>query len=159
DPNDQTVVSGGTATFSITVSNAGDATLTGVHVDDALAPDCARTAAQIAAIQPHGSSTFAQGDSVTYQCTQPHVTAAYTNTATATGTPPVGADVTDDDIANVTVIHPHIAISKGPDTQTIVGGTQATFSITVTNDGDATLTGVHVDDAQAPGCSRTAAQI
>src|SRR5439155_18589140 len=61
DPNNQTIVSGGTATFHITVTNTGDAILTNVHVSDALAPGCARTAAQIAAIAPHNSSTFGPG--------------------------------------------------------------------------------------------------
>src|SRR5262249_45589463 len=144
--------------FQITVTNAGNATLTGTHVDDALAPDCSRTAAQIAAIAPHGA-TFLAGDTFNYSCTQANVTASYVNTAVATGTPPVGADVTDSDIANVTVINPAISIDKGTSSQTIVSGTQATFSITVTNSGDSTLNDVHVTDALSPDCVRTAAQI
>jgi uncharacterized repeat protein (TIGR01451 family) len=160
DPNNQTIVSGGTATFHITVTNTGDATLTSVHVTDALAPGCARTAAQIAAIAPHNSSTFAPGDTVTYDCTLANVTADFTNSATATGTPPTGPDVTSTDTADVDVIHPSIDVTKGPDSQTIVSGGTATFTITVKNDStDATLLNVHVTDAQAPGCARTAAEI
>src|SRR5437867_2332994 len=156
-PNSQTIVNGTTATFSITVTNTGDATLTRVHVTDAQAAGCARTAAQIAT--DRGSSTFVAGATYTYQCTKGNVTVSFTNSATATGTPPAGPDVTATDTADVLVINPSISIAKGPDSQTIVNGTTASFDITVTNTGDATLTLVHVTDAQAAGCARTAAQI
>jgi uncharacterized repeat protein (TIGR01451 family) len=57
------------------------------------------------------------------------------------------------------VIKPHISISKSPDAQTILIGQTANFTITVTNDGDSTLTNVVVTDALAPGCARTSANI
>jgi len=57
------------------------------------------------------------------------------------------------------VIKPHISVSKSPDAQTILIGQTANFTITVTNDGDSTLTDVHVTDALAPGCARTKADI
>src|SRR6266576_1659243 len=57
------------------------------------------------------------------------------------------------------VIKPHISISKSPDAQTILIGQTANFTITVTNDGDSTLTNVVVTDALAPGCARTKADI
>jgi uncharacterized repeat protein (TIGR01451 family) len=57
------------------------------------------------------------------------------------------------------VIKPHISISKSPDAQTLLIGQTANFTITVTNDGDSTLTNVVVTDALAPGCARTSADI
>ena len=87
------------------------------------------------------------------------MTASFTNSATATGTPPVGPDVTATDTADVTVIHPAITVAKTPDSQTIVSGTTVTFTIKVTNTGDVTLTNVVVTDALAPGCARTKADI
>jgi uncharacterized repeat protein (TIGR01451 family) len=72
DPNLQKIETGTTATFDITVTNTGDADLTLVHVTDAQAAGCARTAAQIAT--DRGSSTFAPGDPYTYQCTKANVT-------------------------------------------------------------------------------------
>src|SRR5262249_49921003 len=57
------------------------------------------------------------------------------------------------------VISPGISISKDPATQTIRNPGTASWTITVTNTGDATLTDVHVDDALAPGCARSAAGI
>src|SRR5262249_36730079 len=154
-PDTQTIVSGTTATFQITVKNTGDSTLTGVHVTDAQALDCARTAAQIAADPnaPHtGTATFNAGDTYSYTCTKANVTSSFTNSATATGTPAAGPDVTATDTADVSVVNPAISITKDPDSQTILNDGTATFTITVKNPGDAALTNVHVDDAQAPDC-------
>jgi uncharacterized repeat protein (TIGR01451 family) len=156
-PDSQTVRNGDTAHWTITVTNTGDSTLTGVHVTDAQAPGCERTAAQIAA--DRGSSTFAPGDSYSYDCELANVTSSFTNTAVATGTPEVGEDVSAEDSADVVVHNPHITILKTPDSQTIVSGGTATFTIQVINDGDSTLTDVVVTDAKAPGCARTKADI
>ena len=57
------------------------------------------------------------------------------------------------------VLKPHISVAKSPDAQTILIGQTANFTITVTNDGNATLTNVVVTDALAPGCARTSADI
>src|SRR5207247_2846114 len=128
-PDSQTIRNGDTASWTITVTNDGGSTLTNVHVDDAQAPGCARTAAEIAQIPPHNSSTFAPGDSVSYTCSLANVTSSFTNTATATGTPAAGGDVTASDSADVRVINPHVTILKTPDQQTIVSGQTASFTI------------------------------
>jgi uncharacterized repeat protein (TIGR01451 family) len=153
-PDNQQIVSGGTATFTITVTNTGDVTLTNVTVTDELAPGCARTSSDIA-----GLASMAPNASVSYQCTRASVTADFTNSATATGTPPVGPNVTDTDTADVDVTNPSINVEKTPDSQTIVNGGTATFTITVTNTGDVTLTNVTVTDELAPGCARTSEQL
>jgi uncharacterized repeat protein (TIGR01451 family) len=161
-PDSQTIRNGDTASWTITVTNEGDSTLTNVHVTDAQAPGCERTAEQIAA-DPNapnpGTATFDPGDSYSYTCSLANVTSSFTNTATATGTPAAGDDVTASDSADVLVINPHITIVKSPKSQTIVTGQTATFTIQVINDGDSTLTNVVVTDAQAPGCARTSADI
>jgi uncharacterized repeat protein (TIGR01451 family) len=112
-------------------------------VTDAQAPDCAR--ADLGSLDP--------GQSTSYDCTLDAVKAAFTNSATATGKPPVGGDVTATDTADVTVINPAISIAKDPNSQTIASGGTANFTITVTNTGDVQLDHVHVTDAQAPGCA------
>ena len=156
-PDTQTIRSGDTATWTITVTNTGDSTLFDVHVTDAQAPGCERTSAQIAA--DRGSSTFDPQDSYSYDCSLANVTSDFTNTAVATGTDETDQDVTAEDSADVDVINPHVTILKSPDTQTIVSGQTATFTIQVINDGDSTLTNVVVTDALAPGCARTSADI
>jgi uncharacterized repeat protein (TIGR01451 family) len=96
NPKSQTVANGGTATFTITVTNAGNVTLTDVTVTDPLSPNCNRTKAQIPAL-----ASMAPGATVTYTCTRPNVTGSFDNVATATGTPPTGPNVTASDTAPV----------------------------------------------------------
>jgi uncharacterized repeat protein (TIGR01451 family) len=97
------------------------------------------------------------------------VTASLTNVATDTGTPPTGPDVSASDSAHVTVptvppppvLTPHISVTKLPKDQTFVlpGGSNVTWTIKVTNDGEVTLTDVTLTDAKAPECNRTKADI
>ena len=155
NPKSQTVNTGQTATFTIVVTNTGPVTLTNVRVTDSLAPGCAKTSSDIAALV-----SMAPSATVTYTCTLANVTSSFTNSATATGTPVGGGpDVTATDTAPVTVVAPSIAITKSPDSQTVNSGQTATFTIVVTNDGQVTLSNVHVTDALAPGCARTSSDI
>src|SRR5207247_744560 len=96
NPKSQTVAQGGTATFTITVTNAGNTVLTNVTVTDPLSPNCSRTSAQIPAL-----ASMAPGATVTYTCTRPNVRGNFDNVATATGTPPSGPNVTASDTAPV----------------------------------------------------------
>ena len=163
NPKVQSILPGGTAKWTIVVTNTGQVVLTNVHVLDPRAPDCSRTAAQIAQIAPHNSSTFQPGESVTYTCTRVHVTAPFTNVATDVGTPPTGPNVTASDSARVDLLtiptHPDIQITKNPKVQAILPGATATWTIVVTNSGDVPLHDVHVIDPKAPGCNRTKADI
>jgi uncharacterized repeat protein (TIGR01451 family) len=99
----KTVPKGGKASFTITVTNSGDVTLTNVRVTDPRAPNCNRTPAGIPAL-----ASMAPGGAVTYKCTRANIRSNFTNVATATGTPPPGtggtaADVTAIDSAPVKV--------------------------------------------------------
>jgi uncharacterized repeat protein (TIGR01451 family) len=148
------------------VRNTGAVTLTNVRVTDPLAPNCNRTSAQIPAL-----ATMAPGASVTYTCSRPNVTQAFTNTATDTGTPPTGPDVSASDSARVRPAPfqpaPQINIVKDPNVQTVnvrsvrhggritvVSGGTAHFTIKVTNTGNVTLHAVTVTDPLSPGCNR-----
>jgi uncharacterized repeat protein (TIGR01451 family) len=141
-PNTQTVVEGTAAAFTIVVTNTGDETLNNVTVADALVPDCARTL-----------GTLAAGESRSYGCALSQAAADFTNSATATGTPPTGSDVSDTDTAQVNVVSPNFEISKTPDMQTVASGDTASFTIEVVNRGDVALEDVTVSDPEVPDCN------
>jgi uncharacterized repeat protein (TIGR01451 family) len=84
------IAAGGTAKFRITVTNTGDVTLTDVTVNDPRSPNCNKILGVLTA-----------GASRTYACTRTNVSTGFTNIAKATGTPPTGADVSDNDSALV----------------------------------------------------------
>jgi uncharacterized repeat protein (TIGR01451 family) len=167
NPKTQTFTSGGTATFTIVVTNTGPVTLTNVRITDPLSPNCAKSSLDIAAL-----GSMAPGASQTYTCTLANVTASFTNVATATGTPLGGGpDVSANDSAPVTVTpppppppaappqNPAISITKNPKGQTVEVGQTATFTIVVTNTGDTTLTNVTVADPLSPNCNQSSATI
>ncbi len=166
DPKSQTIGTGGTAKFTITVTNTGDVTLSNVQVTDPLSPGCDK-----------GLGTLAVGQSKSYSCSKANVTADFENVATATGKPPTTATVKATDHAQINVQafvppqHPKIAIVKSPKTQTVTTKTNtvtsangsskttvtygaAHFSIKVTNTGDVTLHDVKVTDPASPGCDK-----
>jgi uncharacterized repeat protein (TIGR01451 family) len=166
DPKTQSIGVGGTATFTIKVTNTGDVTLTDVTVNDPLSTGCNKNL-----------GTLAVGQSKSYTCTKDNVTANFQNVATATGKPPTGARVSAKDNANVGVApftppqHPAIGVSKNPKSQTVTtelkttttttGANKTTvtygnakFTITVTNTGDVALHGVKVSDPLSPNCNK-----
>jgi uncharacterized repeat protein (TIGR01451 family) len=136
-PDTQTIASGETANFSVTVANTGNVTLTNVVITDPLTPGCARTFASLAV-----------NESQTYTCAQPNVTASFVNTINVTATPPTGPALTDSDTANVVVSAAAVQVVKVPDSQTVPVGGTASFTITVTNPGTVALTSVVLNDPQ-----------
>ena len=132
---DQTVVSGSDVTFNITVENTGDVDLTDVRVTDRLAPDCARTIGDLAV-----------GESERYTCIVEDVAAGFTNSATAEGIDPTGSTVSDTDTAEVTVISPAIQVVKETSVSAANVGEVITYTYTVENTGDVTLTNVSASD-------------
>ena len=96
-------------TFSFSITNTGNVTLTGVDLTDALVTLLDATCG-VTTLLPGGNTTC----TATYTLTQTNLDAGVvSNTATATGTPPVGDDVSDTDGTTTLIIHlPSIDLVK-----------------------------------------------
>ena len=145
DPATQTVVSGGDANFTITITNTGGTTLTNLVVDDPLST-----------CTPTVIGSLAAGAQTVVSCTTSGVTADFTNSVTVTADSPAGV-LTVSDTADVVVLDSSILVTKSPATQDVVSGGTATFTISVTNDGETDLTNVVIDDPLASCASTTLA--
>ena len=104
-PDNQQVPPGSDADFDISVENTGDVALTGVVVSDLLTPDC-----------DNNIGGLAVAEVVNYSCTAFNVTVDFTNTASVSGTPPLGPDVTDNDTATVEAVDPNAVFADGFET-------------------------------------------
>jgi len=88
-PQTQTVASGGTADWQVTITNTGN-----VPLDVSVSSTNTRCDNSFASVRPNHA--------VAYHCVA-DVTSAFTEHVDVTGTPPSGPDVTASDSANVTV--------------------------------------------------------
>ncbi|WAA66962.1 DUF7507 domain-containing protein [Microbacterium oxydans] len=141
--------------YSFLVTNTGNVTFTDVAVDDAdfsgsgpLIVDCPRGAASLA---PGAQVTCTADYTVT---AADYTTAALTNTATATGTPPTGEPpVAPPSTVEIPVIPaPAITVAKTADvTELTAAGQTVTYSFLATNTGNVTLTDVEVAESDFTG--------
>ena len=131
---------GDTITYTFTVTNTGDITLTGVSVvDDMLGSVTLGTTTLVPDQSTSGTKTYTvvEGD----------LPGPIINTATATGTDPVGGVVTDLASESVSIIFiSDIELVKEADVSSVSIGNIITYTFTVTNTGYVTLTGVSIVD-------------
>ena len=138
---------GDTVTYCFNVTNTGDVTLTGVSVNDNI----------YGPVTNLDKTTLAPGESA--HGTIIHVVVegdapSVTDTATATGTDPLGGTVTDTDPCTINVaIAPEIEVNKTADPTEGAPSTGVTFTIRVENTGDCTLNPVMVVDTLPAGMS------
>jgi uncharacterized repeat protein (TIGR01451 family) len=137
-----TATVGETITYSYTVTNCGDATLTGVTVIDDMLGSISL-----------GTTTLSPGASTSgtamYTVQESDLPGPIVNTATATGTTPTGGTVSDTDTESVDLIcpcDPSIDIDKEADVTEAEVGDTITYTYTVTNDGNSDLNSVAVVD-------------
>ena len=131
-------------TYSFVVTNTGNVTLTSVGVADPL-PGLATPSCPVIVLAPGAATTC----TATYTVTPSDMNAGrIDNTATASGTPPVGAAVTATDTETVTATAaPAIQVAKSASPTIITAAlTPITYTFVVTNTGNVTLTGVAVAD-------------
>jgi uncharacterized repeat protein (TIGR01451 family) len=150
-PDFQTILYSEDAAFTISVTNTGNITLTNIQISDPTTPDCETAGPPVTELPP----APAPGSSTSYSCTAYNVVSSFTNTIITTaevaGLPLIASD---NDAAFVEVsINPSIIVSKSPEVQILNTGDEATFTITVTNTGDITLTNILLDDPLTPDCA------
>jgi hypothetical protein len=159
------VPSGATVYWRVSITNTGSVALTNIVTNDAGNADCAG-GVTAGPLQP--------GQVTAYSCQSNDVTAATTNTASATGTPPSGPDVTSStSSANVTIsastTDPNAGISvlvqvctlateascdpsNAADwaASTTVYNTTVRWRVVITNTGTDPLTDIYVTSSLAP---------
>ena len=162
DGGDGSVDAGDTINYTFTVTNTGNVTLTNITLDD---PNATVSGGPIPSLEPGvvDTATFTAQHVLTLDEIN---SGSFENQATVTGTPPSGPAVSDvsDDPANpaggddptVTPLSPtpSIAVEKvaalddGGD-GTIDVGDSVTYTFTVTNTGNVTLSDITIDDPNA----------
>ncbi|MGO4146141.1 hypothetical protein AB4Y77_13750 [Paenarthrobacter sp. YAF11_1] len=148
-------VVGDLITYGFTAKNSGNVTLTNVSITDPLAGLSALTYTW-----PGAAGTLLPGQTVTatatYAITQADIDAGHVaNSATTTGTPPVGPPVTPPPGTTDTPLTPAPAMqfTKSADASAIqnpsVAGDLITYTFTAKNSGNVKLTGVVINDPLA----------
>jgi uncharacterized repeat protein (TIGR01451 family) len=130
----ETVLSGQTVNYTITVRNTGDTPLSGVTLDDKQVDACDKL--ELGELAPNADKVM--------QCTVVAGDEGFTNTATATGTDKIGKKVSSDGHATFTVVHPKIDFTVRPSTRAARPGETVTFTVTVGNPTDIPLNAVRV---------------
>ena len=141
-----------TLTYTFTITNTGSLTLTNVHLTDAMLDDKTTIDWDGSSDVSTPAGTLSPSETVkatgTYVLSQSDIDAGIvTNTATATGTPTEGDDVssTDDAVTDITA-SPSIELVKSIDNEKPAIGTSVKWLFNVTNTGGTTLTNVTVSD-------------
>ncbi|MFI1543563.1 hypothetical protein ACH4U4_18935 [Microbacterium resistens] len=155
-----TLVVGETVTYTFTVTNTGNVTLSEVAVSEGAFSG----AGQLSAVDCPADRTLAPGAQLvctaTYTVQQADVDAgSVTNDATATGNPPQGDPITSPP-SEVTITAdqtPGIALVKSADKTNLVAGETVTYTFTVTNTGNVTLSGVAVAEGAFSGAGQLSA--
>ncbi|WP_165958691.1 SpaA isopeptide-forming pilin-related protein [Macrococcoides bohemicum] len=137
------VKEGDIVTYNFNVTNTGNVTLNNVSINDPMLSGI--VAVEKTTLLP-GESTTAKA---TYTVTSKDLAnPTIVNTATVTGTPPTGSNVTAKDTETITPqVAPAITIDKSTQNEVITGpGQTINYQFIVTNTGDTTLSNVVVDD-------------
>jgi len=154
-------------TYTILVANGGPSDATHVVLSDILPAEVTLGSAMPSQGNCSGTSTvicnlgnLPDGTTATVTIVvTPTTPGRIANTASVTGDE-FDPDTTNNTaIASVGVVNPAIAIAKTPDSQTVPSGSDAAFTIAVTNTGDVPLSNVRVTDASAPDCDRLLADL
>lgn len=143
-PRYQERLPGATATFTVGITNTGTVSITTISLSEAAASSC----------NTGGLGPLAPGQSLSFACEQPNLSASFLNDILVTAAPAGGGEVKVRTDAFVKVIKPGLRILKSPLIRTVPAGGIARFTVVVFNTSAETiLTEVKVDDTVAD-CDR-----
>lgn len=156
-PDQQTIPSGGTANFTINVSNPGTAPLSSVVVND---PLCSASPLVRTGGDTDNDNILDPGEIWIYSCSVAGATQDFVNTASVTASTGAGT-VSASDTANVTVQNGggtpgngKLNLEKSPATQTVIKGSTATFQVTLNNGTAEDLTNIVLSDPKCTTLTR-----
>jgi large repetitive protein len=144
-PVTQNVISGGTADFTLTLTNAGNITLSEIVVTDAFCT----TGPTFTGGDANSDSQLQITETWIYSCSVDNVTANFTNTASVTTTQ--GATDSDSADVTVTILQADLSLDKSVSNSTPLVATNIDFTLSVTNSGPDTATNVEVTDVLPAG--------
>ncbi|MBN2177776.1 MAG: DUF11 domain-containing protein, partial [Demequinaceae bacterium] len=115
------LVAGGTITYTLEAENTGNVTLTGVQISEGLVGATVVGSCDPVTLAPAATTSC----TFEYTATQADVDAgSLTNSASVVGTPPSGPDVTDTDAVTLTATAgPSISLTKTTSDSLVAGGT------------------------------------
>jgi uncharacterized repeat protein (TIGR01451 family) len=148
---------GQTLTYTLTATNDGTTTLTGVTIVDATLGGLTCQPNQPATLQPGGTLTCTGS----YDVRQSDLDrGSVTNRAAVAGKDPAGATITAGDSATVTAVRtPHVSLAKTvAESSFSAVGDVLHYTITATNDGNVTLHDVTITDPLLPTLACTPPQ-
>ncbi len=137
--------------YTIVATNTGNTTLAAVTVTDPTVSNLVCTPANGSPLAPGAAMTCTASHTIT----QADIDAGSFLNEACVDDGEVGAAEACDDETTTAEQNPAISITKDPASQRFLNGGTASFTITVENTGNVTLTNVTVTDALAPGCART----
>ncbi|QYA42357.1 DUF11 domain-containing protein [Macrococcoides bohemicum] len=145
--NELVTTPGQTLYYNFTVKNTGDVTLTNVTVSDPMFSG--GIILQDTTLSPGETTT----GTATHTVTQAEFDSGnIKNTATVTGTAPIGTSPTSTDTVDVpTQLSPMIKLEKSTTATQVKEGDKVTYNFVVTNTGNTTLTDVVLNDPMLDG--------
>lgn len=135
------ILSGSDVTFTLALTNTGDVALSSVEVNDTAVLACAQSI-----------GTLAIGADTSFECTASNVTADFVHQPVVSATHPLDT-ISRTDSVLVDVFSPDVDITKLPDFQYALRGSDVTFDIVVTNTSGTEMSNVMVSDPMT-GCSQ-----
>lgn len=138
-----TVLAGSAVNWSYLVTNTGNVPLTSIAVvdDQGVSVSCPETSLAVA-----GQMTCTASGTA--------IVGAYSNIGTVTANYETQT-VSASDASSYFGANPKISLLKTPDTQVVIEGETATFTIAVTNTGNVALSNLNVADPLAPSCIKS----